>query len=191
MSGKTKTAFVTGASRGIGATIARRLAADGFFVGIGYRTGADRAEAVLAHIRAEGGDGVAVEVDVTSTESVKQAFASFTEKSGGLDVLVANAGVAHGQMAALITDEDMERLWQTNLAGALRTARAAIRPMLRGGAGRIVFLGSVVGLSGNAGQALYAATKAGLVGAAKSLARELAPRGILVNVVAPGLIRDG
>ncbi|MCB1152954.1 SDR family oxidoreductase [bacterium] len=187
----TKTAFVTGASRGIGAAIAMRLARDGFVVGVGYRSGEDGAKAVCESVAAEGGRAMPVRVDVTDPESVKDAVAAFVKETGGLDAMVANAGVVENNMAVFTGEEALAAMVETNLSGAFRSAKAAIKPMMRRGGGRIVIISSVAGLMGNPGQAVYSATKAGVIGLAKALARELAPKGILVNVVAPGLIDTG
>jgi 3-oxoacyl-[acyl-carrier protein] reductase len=186
-----KTAIVTGASRGIGAAIARRLAADGCFVGVGYETSADLAGKVAQDIRESDGQATCLQMDIAKSESVKKAFAKFIELAHGLDILVANAGITYNNMAVLTADEDLDRVLNVNVAGAFRCAKAAVKPMMRRGGGRIVMISSVTALAGNAGQSIYAASKAAIVGMTKSLAKELAPRNILVNSIAPGMIDTG
>jgi len=178
-------ALVTGGSRGIGLAIARELATAGARVAVVARDGA-RAEAAAAELPGEGHRGYAC--DVADPEScnavVKQVEADF----GGLDVLVNNAGVTRDNVLMRIKDEDWDAVVDTNLRGAFNLMRAASRGMMKRRSGRIVNITSVVGLMGNAGQANYAASKAGLVGLTKSVAKELAGRGVLVNAVAPGYI---
>jgi 3-oxoacyl-[acyl-carrier protein] reductase len=171
-----RSAFVTGGSRGIGLAIARRLAADG--------------DNVVATSRAGGEiDGLTVvRCDVRDPESVDAAFGAAEAAHGPVEVAVANAGITRDQLLALMSEDDFAAVMDTNLAGAYRVARRAVRGMIRLRRGRIVFISSVVGLLGSAGQANYAASKAGLVGLARSLARELGSRNITVNVVAPGFV---
>ena len=186
-----RVALVTGGSRGIGAAICERLARDGFFVGVGYHMNDGAANDVLARIRADGGDGEAIRIDVADGTCVKTAVRAFADGAGSLDVLVACAGVTLNNLAVMTGDDDARRVLDVNVAGTFFCAKAAIRPMIRAGGGRMIFIGSVAGLAGNAGQAVYAASKAALTGLAKSLAKELAARHILVNVVAPGLVETG
>jgi 3-oxoacyl-[acyl-carrier protein] reductase len=167
---------VTGGNRGIGLAIARRLAADGDSVTVTSRSG-------------EPVEGLTVvRCDVRDVASVDAAFGSTEADQGPVEVLVANAGVTRDQLLALMSEDDFSSVLDTNLAGAYRVAKRAVRPMMKMRRGRLVFISSVVGLYGSAGQANYAASKAGLVGLARSLARELGSRGITSNVVAPGFV---
>ena len=170
-------ALVTGGNRGIGLSIARSLQAAGHEVAITYRSG-------------QPPEGLAaVQCEVTDTASVDQAFTAAEEALGGpIDILVANAGVTRDQLLLRMTDDDFAATLDTNLAGAFRCARRASKGMIRARRGRIIFISSVVGLYGSPGQANYAASKAGLVGLARSISRELGGRGITANVVAPGFI---
>jgi 3-oxoacyl-[acyl-carrier protein] reductase len=172
----SRSVLVTGGNRGIGLAIARRLAADGDQVTVTSRSG-------------EPVDGLTVlPCDVRDATAVDEAFAAVEAAQGPVEVLVANAGVTRDQLLALMSEDDFEVVLDTNLTGAYRVARRAVRGMMRLRRGRMVFISSVVGLLGSAGQANYAASKAGLVGLARSLARELAPRNITANVVAPGFV---
>ena len=171
-----RSVLVTGGNRGIGLAIARRLAAGGDSVTVTSRSG-------------DPVDGLAVAAcDVRDTASVDAAFAAVEQEQGPVEVLVANAGINHDQLLALMSEDDFASVLDTNLTGAYRVAKRAVRPMMRMRRGRLIFISSVSGLSGNAGQANYAASKAGLVGLARSLARELGSRGITANVVAPGFV---
>ncbi len=170
----SRSVLVTGGNRGIGLAIARRLASGGDKVMITSRSGEDA-------------EGLAVaRCDVRDPASVDKAFAAAEAAHGPVEVLVANAGITRDQLLALMSEDDFAAVLDTNLAGAYRVAKRAVRPMMRLRRGRIIFISSVVGLLGSAGQANYAASKAGLVGMARSLARELGSRNITVNVVAPG-----
>jgi 3-oxoacyl-[acyl-carrier protein] reductase len=172
----SRSVLVTGGNRGIGLAIARRLAADGDQVTVTSRSGGKV-------------DGLTVlPCDVRDATSVDEAFAAAEAAQGPVEVLVANAGVTRDQLLALMSEDDFATVLDTNLTGAYRVARRAVRGMMRLRRGRMVFISSVVGLLGSAGQANYAASKAGLVGLARSLARELAPRNITANVVAPGFV---
>jgi 3-oxoacyl-[acyl-carrier protein] reductase len=181
-----RVALVTGASRGIGRAIARQLAARGAVVVAAAR--GDHAEVVADEIRAAGGNAEAVALDVTDTAGVERTVNELVARHGRLDVLVSNAGIARDHLLVRMKPSDWDAVMQTNLTAAFTCVRAAVRPMMKQRAGRIIAISSVVGQTGNAGQANYAASKAGLIGFAKSMARELASRGITVNVVAPGLI---
>jgi 3-oxoacyl-[acyl-carrier protein] reductase len=174
-----RTALVTGGSRGIGRAIAEELARAGASVTVGYRSGADEAEEVASAI-----GGRAVQADVASDEDARR----LVEAAGELDLLVNNAGVTRDGLLARMPDEDWEDVLRTNLYGAFHTCRAAARGMMRRRRGSIVNITSVVGIHGNPGQSNYAASKGGLIGFTKALARELAPRGVRANAVAPGYI---
>ena len=189
-----RVALVTGGVRGIGLATARRLAAGGASVALGYRS-SDPAvvENAIAAVSAESPDPTVSRVrafaaDVSRPDEVRQMFAQIVSEFGHLDALVANAGIVRDGLAVSMEPESFMEVLQTNLAGAFLCAKEAARIMLRQRKGRIVLVSSIVGLDGNAGQTNYAASKAGLVGLAKSLARELGSRGITVNVVAPGFI---
>lgn len=177
-------ALVTGGSGGIGAATCRRLAADGFTVLVGYRSGEDQAAAVAASCE---GKAEPVHIDVTDGATVDAAVARAGDL-GTLAVLVNNAGITSDDLLMRLSDDDLDRTLDVDLRGAFLTSKAAIRPMLRARAGRIVNVSSIVALRGNAGQTAYAAAKAGLIGLTKSLAREVARKGITVNVVAPGYV---
>lgn len=181
-----RVAIVTGASRGIGRAVARRLGAAGAVVVAAARE--DHADAVVAEIRAAGGEARAVSVDVTDPDRIEAMVRTARDEFGRLDVLVNNAGIVRDQLVLRMTPADWDAVVTTNLTAAFTCARAVLRTMLKQRSGRIISLGSVVGQMGNAGQANYAASKAGLAGFSKALAREVATRGITVNVVAPGMI---
>ena len=171
-----RSVLVTGGNRGIGLAIARRLAADGDSVTVTSRSG----EAV---------EGLSVvPCDVRDSASVDAAFTAVEQEQGPVEVLVANAGITQDQLLALMSEEAFSSVLDTNLTGAYRVAKRAVRGMMRMRRGRLIFISSVVGLYGSGGQANYAASKAGLVGFARSLARELGSRGITANVVAPGFV---
>ncbi len=171
-----RSVLVTGGNRGIGLAVARRLAAGGDHVAVASRSGQE----------IEGLTSVAC--DVRDAAAVDQAFAAVEAAQGPVEVLVANAGITHDQLLALMSEDDFTSVLDTNLTGAYRVARRAVRGMMRLRRGRLIFISSVVGLAGSAGQANYAASKAGLVGLARSLARELGSRNITCNVVAPGFV---
>lgn len=181
-----RTALVTGASRGIGRAVAVRLAAQGAAVVAAAR--ADNARAVCDEIAAAGGRARLASVDVTDRESIDRVVSEALEAYGRIDILVNNAGIARDQLLLRMKRDDWDAVLATNLTAAFACVQAVLKPMLKQRGGRIVSISSVVGQSGNAGQANYAASKAGLIGFSKSLAQEVASRGITVNVVAPGLI---
>jgi 3-oxoacyl-[acyl-carrier protein] reductase len=181
-----RVALVTGASRGIGRAIAVRLAAEGASVMAAAR--GDHAQAVADEIVAAGGQAAAVTVDVTDTASVEAAVAATIARFGRIDILVNNAGITRDQLMLRMKREDWDAVLATNLTAAYTCAQAVLKPMVKQRSGRIVNISSVVGQSGNAGQANYAASKAGLIGFTKALALEIASRGITVNAVAPGLV---
>jgi 3-oxoacyl-[acyl-carrier protein] reductase len=175
-----KLALVTGGSRGIGRAIALELGRAGAEVVVGYRTGREEAEAVASEI-----GGRAVEADVSDAESAK----ALVEAAGDLDVLVNNAGLTRDGLLVRMSDEDWRTVIDTNLSSVFYTCRAAARPMMRKRAGSIVNVSSIVGVHGNWGQTNYAASKAGIIGFTKSLARELGSRNVRANVVAPGYVK--
>ncbi|MEM6958807.1 MAG: 3-oxoacyl-ACP reductase family protein [Myxococcota bacterium] len=181
-------AIVTGGGRGIGAAISRVLGAQGAFVIVNYRSGAEAAEKTVAAIVEAGGEAQAVGFDVADAEATDTAIRSIAKERGGVHILVNNAGIALDQLLMRVKPEEIERTFATNVAGAIHCAKAAIRPMMRAKTGRIVQVSSVVAESGNPGQAVYSASKAALLGLTKTLAREYASRGVTVNAVAPGFI---
>jgi 3-oxoacyl-[acyl-carrier protein] reductase len=183
-------ALVTGASRGIGAAIARSLADDGWPVAIGYRSGAEQAEAVRAEIEGAGGRAVTLQADVAEPGAGDALLADAQEALGApVLVLVNNAGVRRDGLSPQITDDDWDTVVQTNLTAAFRLTRRAVRTMIRARFGRIVNIASIVGIRANPGQANYAAAKAGLIGMTATVAAEVARRGVTVNAVAPGFIQ--
>jgi 3-oxoacyl-[acyl-carrier protein] reductase len=181
-----KVALVTGASRGIGRAIAARLAEQGATVVAAAR--GDHADACVAELTARGLRAEALSLDVTDTAAVEAAPRAIVAGHGRLDILVSNAGITRDQLLMRMKRDDWDAVIATNLTATFLLAQAAMRPMLKQRGGRIIAVGSVVGQMGNAGQTNYAASKAGLIGFAKALAREVASRSITVNVVAPGLI---
>jgi 3-oxoacyl-[acyl-carrier protein] reductase len=174
-----RTALVTGGSRGIGKAIAAELAGAGASVVVGYRSGAEEAEAVASEI-----GGRAVQADVAQTEDAQR----LVEEAGDVDILVNNAGVTRDGLLARMSDEDWRVVLDTNLGGTFNTCRAVARGMMRRRGGAIVNVSSIVGVHGNPGQTNYSASKAGIIGFTKALARELGSRGVRANVVAPGYV---
>jgi len=182
-------ALVTGASRGIGAAIAKALAREGWPVGVNYRSDEEAANAVVDEITQAGGRATALQGDVSDPEAVDELFKALEEEYGPVLVLVNNAGVRADGLAPMIGDDDWDKVVETNLSAAFRVTRRALRPMIRSRYGRVVNIASIVGgVRGNAGQANYAASKAGLVAMTRTVAAEVAKRGVTVNAVAPGLI---
>lgn len=184
----SRVALVTGASRGIGRAIAIQLAADGHAVAVNYARRADAAEEVVAAIRDAGGAAEAFGADVSDAEAVGGLFDAVGASLGPVEVLVNNAGITDDQLVLRMSPESFDRVLAVNLRSAFLCTKAALRGMLRARWGRIVAISSVSGLSGNPGQANYAASKAGLIGLSKSVAKEVGGRGITANVVAPGFI---
>ena len=177
----SRSVLVTGGNRGIGLAIARTFADAGDKVAITYRSGEPPADLVALGV-------LPVRCDITDTEQVEQAYKEIEEKHGAVEVLIANAGITRDQLLMRMTEEDFTSVLDTNLTGTYRVVKRANRAMLRAKRGRVVLISSVVGLMGSAGQANYAASKAGLIGFARSLARELGSRNITFNVVAPGFV---
>ena len=184
-----KTAVVTGGSRGIGRAICEELAARGANVVFSYAGNTAAAQGTLAALEARGVQARAVQADATDPEAAAALIKEATDTFGSLDILVNNAGITRDKLAMRMGAEDFDAVIDTNLTGAFLTAKAALRPMMRAKAGRIINMSSVVALRGNPGQVNYAASKAGLIGLTKSLAREVAGRSITVNAVAPGYIQ--
>lgn len=183
-----KTALVTGASRGIGRAIALCLAAEGARVAINYAGNVRAAEEVKTAIEAAGGTAILCQADIADSSAVEAMVANVVKEFGTIDILVNNAGITRDALLMRMKDEDFAKVLDTNLKGVFYCTKAVSKLMMKKRSGRIVNMASVVGLVGNAGQTNYAAAKAGVIGFSKSAAKELASRGITVNVVAPGFI---
>ncbi len=183
-----KAALVTGGSRGIGRAICLELARHGARVAVNYQSNAALAEAVVAEIAAAGGEAFAIQGDVAEGDDAAALVKATVDRFGALDILVNNAGITRDGLLMRMSEDDWDAVHRTNLRGAFLVTKAAMRPMLRVRGGRIINITSVVGVMGNAGQANYAAAKAGLIGFTRSVAREVASRAITVNAVAPGFI---
>lgn len=183
-----KTALVTGASRGIGRAIALKLAAEGAVVAINYAGNTAAAEEVKTAIEAVGGRAIIVRADVSDGGAVEEMVRTVIDAFGGIDILVNNAGITRDNLLMRMKEEDWDAVINTNLKSVYYCTKAVTKPMMKKRFGRIVNMTSVVGLTGNVSQANYAAAKAGLLGFSKSMAKELASRGITVNMVAPGFI---
>ena len=183
-----RVALVTGGSRGIGAAVCAELGAAGADVVANYASSADAAEAVCEGIRAAGGSATAVAGDISTPEGAAALVSQVESEVGPIAILVCNAGITRDNLIMKLSDDDWRAVVDTNLGGAFFTCRAVARPMLKRRAGAIVTMSSVVGVHGNAGQTNYAASKAGLIGLTKALAKELGGRGIRVNAIAPGYI---
>ncbi|WP_457574969.1 3-oxoacyl-ACP reductase FabG [Desulfolithobacter sp.] len=183
-----KTALVTGGSRGIGRAVSLRLAAMGAVVGINYVGNREAAEEALATITDLGGSGFLCQFDVADAGAVQESFKQISAEHGVVEILVNNAGITRDGLMARMKEADWDKVLDTNLKGAFLCSKAAMRAMMKNRWGRIINISSVIGFLGNAGQVNYASAKAGLIGLTKSMARELAPRSVTVNCVAPGYI---
>ena len=188
MSEGSKVAVVTGGTRGIGLAISKRLAHDGYDLIVSYRGDEAAATAAKAALDDYGRKVEVLVADVSTADGAGSVIETAVQKLGHIDVLVNNAGITRDNLMMRMSEDDWDAVLTTNLKGAFLTSKAAIRPMIRQRSGRIVNISSVVGIGGNAGQAMYAAAIAGLIGFTKSLAKEVASRGITVNAVAPGFI---
>ncbi|MEO1163595.1 MAG: 3-oxoacyl-[acyl-carrier-protein] reductase [Chloroflexota bacterium] len=183
-----KIVLVTGGSRGIGRAIALEFGARGATVVVNYNSSADAANEVLSLIKESGGDGMVYQADVSDADQATEMIKAVTKEYGQLDVLINNAGTTRDNVIMMLKPEDFDTVINTNLRSAWLCSKAASRAMMRKRTGSIINITSVVGISGNGGQTNYAASKAGMIGLTKSLAKEVAPRGITVNAVAPGFI---
>ncbi|MGN0142009.1 MAG: 3-oxoacyl-[acyl-carrier-protein] reductase [Roseburia sp.] len=184
-----KVALVTGAGRGIGSAIAKTLAREGAFVIVNYNGSKERAEQVVAEIKEAGGDAAAYQCNVSDFEACGEMIQSLIKEYGHIDILVNNAGITRDNLIMKMSEADFDAVLDTNLKGCFNTIRHLSRYLLKQRAGHIINISSVSGVMGNAGQANYSASKAGVIGLTKSVARELASRGITCNAVAPGFIQ--
>jgi 3-oxoacyl-[acyl-carrier protein] reductase len=184
-----RVALVTGGSRGIGRAICIELAGRGAKVAVNYNTNSALADEVVATISAAGGEAAAIGGDVSDPEAAGNLVKATLDRFGGLDILVNNAGITRDGLLMRMSEDDWDAVHNTNLRGTFLVTKAAMRPMLRARGGRIINITSVVGVIGNAGQANYAAAKAGIIGFTRAVAREVSSRGITVNAVAPGFIQ--
>jgi len=183
-----RVALVTGGSRGLGRAIAIRLAEAGHRLAVNYANNADAAEKVVAEIEERGGEAVSLQADVSQSDQVERLFAETGERLGPVSVLVNNAGITKDDLLLRMSAADFDRVIDTNLKSTFLCTKAALRSMLRARWGRVISIASVAGVVGNPGQANYAASKAGMIGFSKSVAKEVGSRGITVNVVAPGFV---
>ena len=188
---ESSTVLVTGASRGLGRTIAKAFAAEGAFVGIGYHRFDQRAEQTLSEIQDTGGSATLVKADVSDPEAVDNAIRTFLAEHDGINVLVNNAAIVDDKPFALMSADNWSSVLQTNLGGVFNCSRAVVRSMMAKSKGAIVNIGSVAGLIASPGQANYAASKGGITALTRTLAAELAPKGIRVNTVVPGILTEG
>jgi 3-oxoacyl-[acyl-carrier protein] reductase len=182
-----KTALVTGGSRGIGTAIAQKLA-ETSNVAVGYSNSKEQAVEVVNSIQASGGNAIAVQIDVTDNESVDKCFELIEKELSSVEILVNNAGITKDNIFPRLKQDDWDSVIDTNLSGSFRASQRAIKGMMKNKWGRIVFISSVAGISGNSGQSNYAASKAGMIGLAKTISKELGSRNITSNVIAPGYI---
>ena len=182
-----KTALVTGGSRGIGKAIAQKLA-ETSNVAVGYSNSNEQAVEVVNSIQASGGNAIAVQIDVTDNESVEKCFELIEKELSSVEILVNNAGITKDNIFPRLKQDDWDSVIDTNLTGSFRASQRAIKGMMKNKWGRIVFISSVAGISGNMGQSNYAASKAGMIGLAKTISKELGSRNITSNVIAPGYI---
>lgn len=182
-----KTALVTGGSRGIGKAIAQKLA-ETTNVAVGYSNSKEQAVEVVNSIQANGGNAIAVQIDVTDNESVEKCFELVEKELSSVEILVNNAGITKDNIFPRLKQDDWDSVIDTNLTGSFRVSQRAIKGMMKNKWGRIVFISSVAGISGNTGQSNYAASKAGMIGLAKTISKELGSRNITSNVIAPGYI---
>ena len=182
-----KTALVTGGSRGIGKAIAQKLA-ETSNVAVGYSNSKEQAVEVVNSIQANGGNAIAVQIDVTDNESVEKCFELVEKELSSVEILVNNAGITKDNIFPRLKQDDWDSVIDTNLTGSFRVSQRAIKGMMKNKWGRIVFISSVAGISGNTGQSNYAASKAGMIGLAKTISKELGSRNITSNVIAPGYI---
>jgi len=185
---KDKNALVTGGSRGIGRAIALELAREGANVAITYISNSNRAEEVIDEIEAYGVKGIAIKADVSNEEEVNSMIEIVNSEIGGIDILVNNAGITKDNLLIRMKSEDWDDVINTNLKGVYLCTKAVVRGMMKKRYGKVVNIASVVGISGNAGQGNYSASKAGIIGFTKSIAKELGSRGININGVAPGFV---
>ncbi|ADH61044.1 3-oxoacyl-(acyl-carrier-protein) reductase [Thermoanaerobacter mathranii subsp. mathranii str. A3] len=188
METERKTAFITGGSRGIGRAIARRLAKDGFNIVINYSKSDRSAEEVVREVKEYGVEAMAIKCDVSKYDEVEKAIDKIVEEFGSIDVVVNNAGITKDNLILKMDESEWDQVIDVNLKGTFNVIKFASKYMIKKRKGKIINITSVVGLMGNAGQANYAASKAGMIGLTKSVAKELASRGITVNAVAPGFI---